>query len=146
MLPPHGAAALQGVVLLPPRGAAFCGSPLAWLFRGGPCKAQGRALGRALQLALAALAALVKSSSAASSFLRTTPREGPLATPLGYEWCAHCANSRAKTAANLAGGGASDARTSVATRRSASRAFTSGCRYKRGRDARAAPAREREGQ
>jgi hypothetical protein len=75
-------------VLLPPRGAAFCGLAAGLAPPGGPCKAQGRALVRRSKLALAALAALVKSSSAALVVPRTTLREGPLATPPLYEWCA----------------------------------------------------------
>ena len=71
------AAAFQGVVLLPPRGAAFCGLAAGLAPPGGPRKAQGRALVRRSKLALAALAALVKSSSAALVVPRTTLREGP---------------------------------------------------------------------
>ena len=66
-------------MLLPPRGAAFCGLAAGLAPPGGPCKAQGRALVRRSKLALAALAALVKSSSAALVVPRTALREGPLA-------------------------------------------------------------------
>ena len=52
-------------MLLPPRGAALCGLAAGLAPPGGPCKAQGRGAVRRSKLALAALAALVKSSSAA---------------------------------------------------------------------------------
>ena len=126
------AAAFQGVVLLPPRGAAFCGLAAGLAPPGGPCKAQGRALVRRSKLALAALAALVKSSSAArrsSDYSsRRTPRDAsalrvvrPAAAPIPGQ----------KPQQDLAGGGEraswgrSDRR--VAAVRARSRAAVAAC-------------------
>ena len=125
------AAAFQGVVLLPPRGAAFCGLAAGLAPPGGPCKAQGRALVRRSKLALAALAALVKSSSAALVVPRTTLLERTVETPLLYEWCAPWPIPGQKPQQDLAGGGEraswgrSDRR--VAAVRARSRAAVAAC-------------------
>ena len=129
LVPPQGLPLSRGWCCYRLAGQPLCGLAAGLAPPGGPCKAQGRALVRRSKLALAALAALVKSSSAAL----VVPRDRTPA--LEHASALHGAprggDSRAKPQQDLAGGGEraswgrSDRR--VAAVRARSRAAVAAC-------------------